>query len=76
MADETDWSCRCGSVRARVDLHGSARVVCYCNFCQAFAHHTGAGDQLEKAGGTDLIQTVPERLHFVAGGEHLRCLRL
>lgn len=38
--------------------------------------HPCAEDQLDKAGGTDLIQTVPERLSILAGAEHLGCLRL
>ena len=76
MSRETEWSCGCGATRARIDLRGSGRVVCYCKFCQAFARHTGAANQLDGAGGTDLIQTAPERLRFQSGADHLRCLRL
>ncbi|MGI9390068.1 MAG: DUF6151 family protein [Boseongicola sp.] len=76
MSDEIEWTCRCGAFRARIDLRLSGRVVCYCKFCQAFANQTGAADQLDGAGGTDLIQTVPERLKVLTGFGHLRCLRL
>ncbi|MEK6216279.1 MAG: DUF6151 family protein [Boseongicola sp.] len=73
---QTDWACDCGAFQARIDLRGSARVVCYCKFCRAFAHHSGAAEQLDEAGGTDLIQSVPERPSILAGAKHLRCLRL
>jgi hypothetical protein len=73
---ETDWTCGCGAFQARLDLRGVGRVICYCRFCQAFAHHLAASDQLDEAGESDLLQMVPEQVRFIAGGENIRCLRL
>ncbi|MGI9394615.1 MAG: DUF6151 family protein, partial [Boseongicola sp.] len=76
MSGETEWTCRCGAFHARIDLRRHGRVVCYCKFCQAFSKHTESTDQLDSSGGTDLIQTVPERISILAGTGQLRCLRL
>jgi hypothetical protein len=53
------------------------RGLCYCRDCQAFAHVLGrAGAVLTPEGGTDIVQTEPRRVRFVAGLESLGCLRL
>lgn len=52
------------------------RVVCYCDDCQAFAHHLGRADLLDAHGGTDIVQVAPATLAFYRGDEHIVGLRL
>jgi hypothetical protein len=71
--------CRCGKVEGRVT--GAApsavnRIICYCDDCQAFAHHLGRADVLDASGGTDIVQVAPSALAFPAGAEHVAAIRL
>ena len=71
--------CRCGQVRgiARgVSPATGLRFICYCKDCQAFARVLGRQDVLDLAGGTDIFQMPPRRVHISGGSEALRCLRL
>ena len=70
--------CKCGVVEGYVaSPRIAARGVCYCKDCQAFARFLGASERiLNSQGGTDIIATVPRHVHFVAGAEQLRCMRL
>ena len=70
--------CSCGSLRGTVDCSdGVNRCVCYCADCQAFARFLQRESEiLDAAGGTDIMQTAPENMTFVAGLEHLACMRL
>lgn len=53
------------------------RFVCYCRDCQAYAHALGNPAQvLDAAGGTDVIATVQQHLHFTQGAQALACLSL
>jgi hypothetical protein len=52
------------------------RVVCYCDDCQAFAHHLGRADLLDAHGGSDIVQTAPASLTFVQGQDRIVGLRL
>ena len=76
---DVDIACRCGNVTGRVSGVSPAtgcRVTCHCKDCRAFATHVGAADILDGNGGFELFQTLPARLAFTSGVEHLRCLRL
>jgi len=53
------------------------RAVCYCDDCQAFAHHLGRADTvLDDYGGTSIIQVSPSRLTITQGAQHLSCVRM
>ena len=70
--------CKCGAVRGHIK-EGSPhnRLICYCTDCRAFARFlAGAGDILDAAGGTEIIQLAQSRLHFVSGAEQLVALKL
>jgi hypothetical protein len=72
-------ACRCGEVRGRVtnaSPRTTNRVVCYCDDCQAFAHHLGRTDLLDAQGGTDIVQVAPASLGFARGTDRIMGLRL
>ena len=71
-----DWHCDCGAVQIRVEPAKGTRCVCYCKDCQAFQRHLGRAEVLDGQGGTDLFQTMPDRVRILSGGEHLACLKL
>jgi hypothetical protein len=71
--------CRCGSV------HGCAigiarrsvnRAICYCDDCQAFAHHLGRPELLNAIGGSDIVQLAPARLKIEQGLDRIAGMRL
>jgi hypothetical protein len=64
--------CRCGSVWGNVDFSKPSRVhvVCHCGDCQAYARQIGNPE------ATQIVQTTPAEVQFLAGTEHVRCLRL
>lgn len=70
--------CRCGSVEGRIaEPARGARAICYCRDCQAYARYLGEPERtLDAAGGTDIVATTPERLHFTRGQDQLRCVTL
>ena len=72
--------CACASVRGvlrAVSPSGVTRAVCYCDDCQAFAHHVGHADAvLDEYGGTSILQVSPSRLTITEGARHLACVRL
>ena len=76
---QAQFRCRCGEVAAVV---GNAspqtvnRVVCYCDDCQAFAHHLGRADLLNAKGGSDIVQVAPASLTFVKGRDRIAGVRL
>src|SRR5437764_10728853 len=79
MSQDAELSCRCGQVRGRVKNAGPRtvnRVVCYCDDCQAFAHHLGRADLLDAHGGSDIVQVAPASLAFHRGAERIVGLRL
>jgi hypothetical protein len=74
-----DLRCRCGEVEGQ--LHDAApdtvtRVVCYCDDCQAYAHHLGRADLLDPHGGSDIVQVAPAALRFVRGADRIAGVRL
>ena len=70
--------CQCGTLKGYVEHPEKAnRAVCYCKDCQYFAHFLQADTTtLDATGGTDIVQTLPRYVHFTAGIETLKCLRL
>jgi len=70
--------CSCGSIRGHVSAPELAyRAVCYCKDCQAFARFLGRGDAiLDEHGGTEIVATLPNRVHFTQGIEALACMSL
>ena len=79
MSTEAELRCRCGEVRgsvANVSPRTVNRVVCYCDDCQAFAHHLGRADLLDALGGTDIVQVAPASLAFVQGRQRIVGFRL
>lgn len=76
MPKAQNWTCDCGKVEIRIDLSNAARLVCYCADCRAFARFLDHSNILTEAGGTEVVQTLPERLNFVSGKEHLACLNM
>src|SRR5262249_31767225 len=71
--------CRCGGVRGRVKDAAPQtvnRLVCYCDDCQAFAHHLGRADLLDPHGGTDIVQVAPASVAFDEGADRIEGVRL
>lgn len=71
-------ACRCGRVTGEVreaEPRAVNRVVCYCDDCQAFAHHLGRPELLDASGGSDIVQVAPATLHF-RSVDQLRCVQL
>lgn len=71
--------CGCGEVQGEVvnaTPQTVNRVVCYCDDCQAFAHHLGRADLLDSLGGSDIIQVAPAALRFQTGQGRIAGLRL
>ena len=79
MTQDVALRCRCGEVHGRVTNAAPStvnRVVCYCDDCQAFAHHLHRADLLDAHGGTDVVQVAPAALAFDRGTERIVGLRL
>ena len=70
--------CECGTVTGFVEARGlSVHGACYCRDCQAFARFLGKPERmLDAASGTEVIGTLPSRLHFTAGQDRLACIAL
>ena len=71
-------SCNCGKVKGKVKHTKYVnRCVCYCKDCQAFARFLKQENEvLDKMGGTNIIQTIPDNITFSEGIENLACMRL
>ncbi len=79
MSSDVPLVCSCGSVRgsiAGVSPETVNRVVCYCDDCQAYAHHLGRAALLDEHGGSDVVQVAPATLSFARGTEHIVAVRL
>ncbi|HZN86206.1 MAG TPA: DUF6151 family protein [Burkholderiales bacterium] len=70
--------CRCGNLRGQVVLPATtARAVCYCKDCRAFAHFLQRPDDiLDAQGGTDIVATPPSHVRFEHGADALACMSL
>ncbi|MCY4181242.1 MAG: DUF6151 family protein [Litoreibacter sp.] len=80
MADKISISCKCGAFKAVLNHDRPDRcnhAVCYCVDCQAAARHLGEWDRItDEKGGTEIYQTVPEKLEIVEGADKLAVMRL
>ncbi|AUX40633.1 hypothetical protein SOCE26_020340 [Sorangium cellulosum] len=79
MSRDVELQCRCGKVHGWLrDASPSAvnRAVCYCDDCQAFAHHLGRADLLDEHGGSDIVQVAPSTVSFDRGSELAAAVRL
>ena len=78
MTSSHSVQCRCGRLRGVLKpTRPSNRCICYCRDCRTFARHLGDPDKdLDKIGGSEIIQVPPANLSFTQGQEHLACLRL
>lgn len=54
----------------------SARIICYCRDCQAFARYLGTPDILDAHGGSEVIQLTQSQLRIETGLDKLACVRL
>lgn len=73
------FACKCGTLHGvlhNVSPRSGGHVKCYCRYCQMAARHFGDSDALDEWGGTSIFQSLPSRVEFQGGGEHLACMRL
>lgn len=71
--------CRCGTVRgsaAGIAHRSVNRAVCYCDDCQAFAHHLKRSDLLDAIGGSDIVQVAPASLRIEQGRDRIAGVKL
>lgn len=76
---DVPFSCNCGRLHGVVlDVAPSRgnHVKCYCRSCQTAASFFDCKAMLDANGGTSVFQTVPSKINFERGLEHLACLRL
>jgi hypothetical protein len=79
MNQQAELRCRCGQVQGIVSNASPDtvnRVVCYCDDCQAFAHHVKRADLLDAHGGSDIVQVAPCTLSFDRGVDRIVGVRL
>ena len=71
MAIAAALRCQCGALEGTargLSPETTLRVVCYCDDCQAFAHHLGCHERvLDASGGTEILQMSPARIHIDRG---------
>lgn len=71
--------CRCGTVHgnaAGIAPRSVNRAVCYCDDCQAFAHHLRRPDLLDAIGGSDIVQLAPALLRIEQGRDRIAGIAL
>ena len=70
--------CQCGTLRGHVDLPAFGQAVCYCKDCRAYAYFLQREREvLDDAGGTQVVATLPARVHFETEGlDALACMSL
>jgi len=79
MGTDIPLRCACGALRGSalsMAPSAGARIVCYCDDCQAFARFLGRPGVLNERGGTDIFQTAPARVRLESGLDALACVRL
>jgi hypothetical protein len=79
MTTDLPLRCACGKLRGialAVSPTSTARIVCYCNDCQAFARFLGRPGVTDPWSGTDIVQIAPSRVRITGGGDTLACVRL
>ncbi len=76
---DVELACRCGGVHGvlrRASPSAVNHCICYCDDCQAFAHHLGRADLLDVHGGSDIVQAAPADVSFDRGAESILGVRL
>jgi len=70
--------CRCGTIKGYVaNPDAGRRAICYCKDCQAFARFLRQAETiLDVAGGTRIVATSPDNVHFSQGLDALACMSL
>jgi hypothetical protein len=79
MSRTVELGCRCGEVEGRVENAArdtTNRLLCYCDDCQAYAHHLGRADLLDAQGGSDVVQVAPALLAYARGRDRIAGVRL
>ena len=80
MADSVGFHCSCGKVSGCLSFTSArqgTRIICHCRDCQAFVRHFDRDAEiLGDHGGTDIVQTAPDRLTVASGRENLAALKL
>jgi len=79
MKQDLELGCCCGQVHGQVrgvSPETVNRAICYCDDCQAFAHHLGRTDLLDEHGGSDLVQVAPASVSYDRGLELIRGVQL
>ena len=80
MSDQLPFSCRCGSVRGRIEKATPREgdfVVCHCTDCQTFATRFDAGERvMDLNAGTPLYQSRCARVRIEQGLGEMRCVHL
>lgn len=74
-----DFSCNCGALKGvlhQVAPDTGCHLICYCKDCRAFARHMGQASQLERGGGTPLVQVLPARIEITQGQEQIACQKM
>lgn len=67
MASSLNWSCTCGQVTGTWSGTAASRIVCYCESCRVFVEDLGAGEIIDPAGGSDLLQMAPDAFEITQG---------
>lgn len=69
--------CRCGKLAGHVAPSSVAvRAICYCRDCQAYARFLRTPGVADPDGGTEVIATLPQHVHFTSGLDVLACMSL
>jgi hypothetical protein len=69
--------CRCGKLQGHVVPSTVAvRAICYCKDCQAYARFIDTAGVADQDGGTEVIASLPQHVHFTAGLDKLACMSL
>ena len=76
-ARQTPFDCDCGEVSGYIDArppHGATHAACYCADC--LRAENAMGQPYPGGRGVALVQTRPDRVHFLKGADRLGILRL
>jgi hypothetical protein len=79
LTTDSPLGCACGSLRGialGISRVTAARVVCYCDDCQAYAAFLARPGITDAWGGTDVLQIAPSRVRLTNGVQALACVRL
>jgi Family of unknown function (DUF6151) len=70
--------CRCGTIKGYVaNADAGRRAICYCKDCQAFARFLRQAETiLDAAGGTRIVATTADNIHFSQGLDSVACMSL